>query len=101
MNGERKIPTAMLMASADQLDPTFFRICAFSYFRICSGPFPFLAPSSLKIGRVPQPLFDQFQSVGKPYSRLLAQRPSRFLDAEEYPEHELQTVISVEMQNEQ
>jgi hypothetical protein len=50
---------------------------------------------------VPQPLFDQFQSVGKPYSRLLAQRPSRFLDTEEYPEHELQTVISVEMQNEQ
>jgi hypothetical protein len=34
------------VASADQLEPTFFKICVFSNFRICSGPFPFLAPSS-------------------------------------------------------
>src|SRR5260370_27269574 len=40
MKGERKMPTITLTASADQLEPTFFRICVFSYFRIGSGPFP-------------------------------------------------------------
>jgi hypothetical protein len=33
-------------ASPDQLEPTFFKICVFSNFRICSSPFAFLAPSS-------------------------------------------------------
>jgi hypothetical protein len=96
MNGERKIPTAMLMASADQLDPTFFRICAFSYFRICSSPFPFSRAQFFKDRPPTQPLFDHFHSFGKPYSRLVAQHPSRFLDAEEYPEQQPQPVISVE-----
>jgi hypothetical protein len=45
MNRERKMPTAMLMASADQLDPTFFRICDFSYFRIGSGSRLFSHPA--------------------------------------------------------
>jgi tRNA A37 threonylcarbamoyladenosine dehydratase len=37
MNGERKMPTITLMASADQLDPTFFRICFFSNFSMDGG----------------------------------------------------------------
>src|ERR1700687_1730879 len=82
MKGEKKIPTAMLMASADQLDPTFFRICAFSYFRICSGPFPFSSAQFFKDRPRMKPLFDQFHS--QPYSQLVAQHPSRFLDAEEH-----------------
>jgi hypothetical protein len=32
------------MASADQLEPTFFRICVFSYFRIGSGLSRFSRP---------------------------------------------------------
>src|ERR1700675_3441546 len=95
MKGDRKIPTNTFVASADQLEPTFFKICDFSYFLIGSGKFPFLAPNSsrlvlnsysysLKIGRIPQPLFDQLHSIGKPYPGLVAQQLSRLLDAEEH-----------------
>jgi hypothetical protein len=63
MKGDRKIPTNTFMASADQLEPTFFRICAFSYFRIGSGlsrfSRPVLRDQFLKVGRIAQPLFDQ------------------------------------------
>src|SRR5450759_4770888 len=37
MNGERKMPTITLTASADQLEPTFFRICLFSNLRMSDG----------------------------------------------------------------
>jgi hypothetical protein len=37
MKGDRKIPTTTFMASADQLEPTFFRISVFSSFRIVIG----------------------------------------------------------------
>src|SRR5208282_4402901 len=37
MNGDRKMPTATLMPSADQLEPTFFRMRLFSYFSMRDG----------------------------------------------------------------
>jgi hypothetical protein len=45
MKGDRKIPTNTFVASADQLEPTFFKICVFSNFRIGYDPFLFLTTS--------------------------------------------------------
>jgi hypothetical protein len=61
-----------------------------AYFRICSGPFLFSRTKFFKDRPRTQPLFDHFHSVGKPYSRLVAQHPSRFLDTKNIPEQQPQ-----------
>src|ERR1700678_4434094 len=40
MNGERKMPTITLIPRADQLEPTFFRICLFSSLSMNDGGSP-------------------------------------------------------------